>query len=63
VGDPRAAIPLLAECVDADFVIMGSRGAGAVGRAVLGSVAGAVLNTTTFPVLVVPGRGPRSRRE
>jgi nucleotide-binding universal stress UspA family protein len=62
VGDPRAAIPLLAERVDADLVVMGSRGAGAVGRAVLGSVAGAVLNTTTFPVLVVPGRSPRSRQ-
>jgi nucleotide-binding universal stress UspA family protein len=59
VGDPRSAIPLLAERVDADLIIMGSRGAGAVGRAVLGSVAGALLNATSFPMLIVGQRGAR----
>jgi nucleotide-binding universal stress UspA family protein len=60
IGDPRSAIPLLAERVDAGLVIMGSRGAGSVGRAVLGSVAGAVLSTTSYPVLIVTG-GTRSK--
>jgi nucleotide-binding universal stress UspA family protein len=55
IGDPRSAIPLLAERVDADLIVMGSRGAGTVGRAVLGSVAGAVLSTTSYPVLIVVG--------
>jgi nucleotide-binding universal stress UspA family protein len=60
IGDPRSAIPLLAERVDADLIVMGSRSSGTVGRAVLGSVAGVVLSTTSYPVLIVVGGG-RSR--
>lgn len=60
LGDPRSAIPVLADRADADLIIMGSRGAGAVGRAVLGSVASTVLSTTAYPVLIVVGRGTRA---
>jgi nucleotide-binding universal stress UspA family protein len=60
LGDPRSAIPLLADRADADLIIMGSRGAGAVGRAVLGSVASTVLSNTAYPVLIVVGRGSRA---
>lgn len=59
LGDPRSAIPVLAERADADLIVMGSRGAGAVGRAVLGSVASAVLATTSYPVLIVMSRAVR----
>jgi nucleotide-binding universal stress UspA family protein len=60
LGDPRSAIPLLADRADADLIIMGSRGAGAVGRAVLGSVASTVLSNTAYPVLIVVGRGGKT---
>lgn len=55
IGDPRYEIPAAAQRTGADFIVMGSRGAGAVGRAMVGSVACAVLRTTAAPVLVVPG--------
>jgi nucleotide-binding universal stress UspA family protein len=55
-GDPRNVIPVLADHAEAELIVMGSRGAGAVGRAFLGSVANAVLGTTTYPVLIVPER-------
>jgi universal stress protein E len=55
MGDPRLAIPNMAERAQADLIIMGGRGAGAVSRVVLGSVTSNVLNTTTYAVLVVVG--------
>lgn len=39
---------------DADLVVVGSRGAGVLSRAVLGSVASSVLHHATVPVVVVP---------
>jgi nucleotide-binding universal stress UspA family protein len=55
-GDPRAVIPGAAERAGADLVIMASRETGALGRVVLGSVAGAVLNGSRQSVLIVVGR-------
>lgn len=59
VGDPRSAIPVLAERAEADLIVMGSRGAGTVGRAVLGSVASGILSTTSYAVLIVMTRTQR----
>jgi nucleotide-binding universal stress UspA family protein len=56
VGDPRTVIPVMAEHADARLIVIGSSGAGTMGRTVLGSVADAVLSSTSYPVLVVPGR-------
>lgn len=55
LGDPRHAIPSMAERAQADLIIMGGRGAGAVSRFVLGSVTSSILNTSTWAVLVVVG--------
>jgi universal stress protein E len=60
-GDPRTVIPVMAEHAEAGLIVIGSRGAGTVGRAVLGSVADAVLGTTAYPVLVVPGRAAEGK--
>lgn len=50
-----------AEHLDADVICIGARGLTGIARAVLGSVAQAVLNRSTRPVLVVrePSRGNR----
>lgn len=45
---------LLKTAQDADLVVVGSRGAGALSRAVLGSVSSSVLHHATLPVVVVP---------
>jgi nucleotide-binding universal stress UspA family protein len=55
MGDPRHTIPAMADAVGADLVVMGGRGAGAVSRAVVGSVTSAILSSTSFAVLVVLG--------
>lgn len=52
-GDPAEEIVRAAERMDADAIIMGSRGLGKLGSALLGSVAGAVLRRAPCPVLVV----------
>jgi nucleotide-binding universal stress UspA family protein len=57
VGEPRREVPAAAERHGAELVVTGSRGAGAIRRALLGSVASAVLRRTAVPVLVVPGPG------
>ncbi len=54
-GDPRVALPEVAEDVDADLVVVGSRGSGAVGRLVLGSVATALSHRSDVPLTIVPG--------
>jgi universal stress protein E len=60
VGDPRYGIPAVAQRLRADLIIMGARGAGALERAVLGSVTTAILNSTSYSVLVVTGAPPAS---
>lgn len=53
LGKPADEILAAREREDADLIVMGSRGVGAVGRVFLGSVAGGVLRRTECPVLVV----------
>src|SRR5262245_31015421 len=53
VGNPAHEIIAYAESVDADLVVIGSRGHGAISSALIGSVSRGVLNGTTRPVLIV----------
>jgi universal stress protein E len=53
IGDPRHEILSAVARHDADLVVMGSRGTGAVRRYLLGSVASAVLRGARCPVLVI----------
>lgn len=52
-GDPAATVVAAQRGTDVDLVIMGSSGAGGVGRMLLGSVANGVLRGASCPVLVV----------
>jgi nucleotide-binding universal stress UspA family protein len=52
-GDAPDAILALAETVDAELIVMGRRGAGALRAAVLGSTVSTVLQGAHCPVLVV----------
>lgn len=52
-GDPGEEIVAAARRMDADLVVMGSRGLGGLGRAVLGSVASYVMRNAPCPILVV----------
>jgi len=54
VGYPPAQIALLAEELDVDLVVMGSRHMSGIKRFLLGSTSRALLGETTRPVLVVP---------
>ncbi|HEX5504747.1 MAG TPA: universal stress protein [Thermomicrobiales bacterium] len=54
-GHPVAAIVDLAAVVQADLIVLGSRGLGPVGRLVLGSVSEGVAHHATRPVLVLRG--------
>lgn len=49
---PRQGLKLAAEGWQADLIVVGTRGAGGVAGAVLGSVARALLHSTTTPVLL-----------
>ena len=52
---PAEVILRVAEEENADMIVLGSRGMGALKRAVLGSVSDSVLrNSTRIPVTVVP---------
>jgi nucleotide-binding universal stress UspA family protein len=56
IGDARIEIPRVAESIGADFVVMGSHGAGAAGQMLLGSVARLTLRRVECPVLVISER-------
>jgi nucleotide-binding universal stress UspA family protein len=62
-GTATAAIPLHAEAIGADLVVVGARGQGFLERFVLGSTASRLLRTSGRPVLIVkePCHGPYRR--
>ena len=53
VGEPAAQILAAAEKSKAHMIVMGTHGYGAIGRAVMGSVANRVLQGAQIPVLLV----------
>jgi nucleotide-binding universal stress UspA family protein len=53
MGLPADEIVAHADTIDADLIVIGSRGRGAIANAVLGSVSCAVLHEARRPVLVV----------
>jgi nucleotide-binding universal stress UspA family protein len=59
VGDPSYEIIAAAKRLDADLIVLGGRGSGAISHALLGSVARAILRGGADPVLVVPEPGER----
>ena len=52
-ADPREAVLAVAEEVSADLVIMGTHGRRGIARALIGSVAEAVVRTSPVPVMTV----------
>jgi nucleotide-binding universal stress UspA family protein len=52
-GNPITAIVAYAEAIDADLIVLGSHGYGAISSVLLGSVSRGVLHGTTRPVLIV----------
>ncbi len=61
-GDPAKEIVQLARMRDADLIVVGSRGLGAVAGAMLGSVSNAVVHRADRPVLVAKPSNDRSSR-
>ncbi len=55
-GTPAQLIADLAERLDADMIVAGSHGRGAVAGLLVGSFTGALLKVATCPVLIVPWR-------
>jgi len=58
-GEPADEIVAYADTVDADVIVVGSRGHGAVTSVLLGSVSRAILREARRPVLVVRGAAAR----
>ncbi len=56
-GPPAKAVLTVAEDIEADLIVTGSRNRGAVARAVLGSVSTEILHGARCDVLVVQPRG------
>jgi nucleotide-binding universal stress UspA family protein len=54
-GDPAHEIEAAAAAANADLIVVGSRGLGAVGATLKGSVSHALLHTADRPVLVAHG--------
>jgi nucleotide-binding universal stress UspA family protein len=52
-ADPREAVLAVAEEVSADLVVMGTHGRRGIARALIGSVAEAIVRTSTVPVMTV----------
>ena len=53
IGDPGSMLCVIAEEIGADVVVVGSRGRGAIRRALMGSVSTHVVNNAPCPVVVV----------
>ncbi len=60
-GDPADEIVAFADIIDADLIVVGSRGHGAVASTLLGSVSRGVLRKAHRPVLVVRAAADRRR--
>jgi nucleotide-binding universal stress UspA family protein len=58
-GDPADEIVAFADVIDANLIVVGSRGHGALASALLGSVSRGILSETRRPVLVVRGAAER----
>jgi nucleotide-binding universal stress UspA family protein len=56
-GDAIAGIVSTADAIDADVIVVGSRGHGGLTSALLGSVSRGVMRRTRRPVVVVRGAG------
>ncbi|MBS7350561.1 MAG: universal stress protein [Comamonas sp.] len=53
LGEPATVLLDMAHSLQASLLIVGTRGMGVVGRALMGSVSQAILNRADLPVLVV----------
>lgn len=53
VGEPAKKIVEYADSIDADLIVVGSRGHGAISSALLGSVSRGILHAAKRPVLIV----------
>lgn len=59
-GDPADEIVAYADLIDADLIVVGSRGHGTLASALLGSVSRGILREARRPVLVVRGLAARA---